>query len=120
MKAASSVVSSTENPRSSASAFGFRAALSFPPPDRVALHRQEALGHVTCDAPIVIDSGCPSHMPGHIHHIREIDWLSPTPESIVVESIHILPLRHARLGNGTLCMRRDAKVRNGKLYFFQL
>ena len=53
-----------------------------------------------------------------LRHILRIDWLSPTPESIVVESIHILPLRHARLGNGTLCMRRDAKVRNGKLYFF--
>jgi len=95
---------------------GFNAAFIFSAyaPDRVPLHRQEALGHVTCDAPIVIDSGCPSHMPGHIHHIREIDWLSPTPESIVVASIHILPPRHTRLGNGTLCIRRDAKVRNGQ------
>jgi hypothetical protein len=65
-----------------------------------------------CDAQIVIDSGCPNHtqailigLTGFLRRVR------------VSSRSRYTSYRHARFGNGTLCIRPDAKVRNGKPTF---
>jgi len=45
--------------------------------------------------------------------LHRIEWLSPTRESIVVKSIHILPQRPLRQRH--LVHKTDAKDRNGTL-----